>query len=68
MEVEYYNRDDVYTTPNVYFMTQVIKTDKNPRLYVLRPLAGLVGFCGPERQTGKKWSIRAHSRMWSWGR
>ena len=29
VEVEYYNRDDAYTIPNVYFTTQVIKADEN---------------------------------------
>lgn len=44
VEVEYYNRDDVYTTPNVYFMTQVIKTDENGVFTYCAPWPGWWGF------------------------
>ena len=44
VEVEYYNCDDLYTTPNVYFMTQVIKTDENGVFTYCAPWPGWWGF------------------------
>ena len=44
VEVEYYNRDDAYTIPNVYFMTQVIKTDENGVFTYCAPWPGWWGF------------------------
>lgn len=44
VEVEYYNRDDAYTIPNVYFLTQVIRTDENGVFTYGVPWAGWWGF------------------------
>ena len=44
VEVEYYNRDDAYTIPNVYFTTQVIKADENGVFTYNVPWAGWWGF------------------------
>lgn len=44
VEVEYYNRDDAYATPNVYFTTQVVKADDNGVFTYTAPWAGWWGF------------------------
>lgn len=44
VEVEYYNRDDAYATPNVYFTTQVVKADANGVFTYTAPWAGWWGF------------------------
>ena len=46
VEIEYYNKDKKCHAPNDYFVTQVVKTDKNGVFTYAAPKAGWWGFAG----------------------
>ncbi|MFC1495023.1 DUF4198 domain-containing protein [Thermodesulfobacteriota bacterium] len=46
VEVEYYNKDKKSKAPNDYFVTQVVKADKNGIFTYVVPKAGWWGFAG----------------------
>ena len=46
VEIEYYNKDRKTRAPNDYFVTQVVKTDKNGVFTYAAPKAGWWGFAG----------------------
>ncbi len=46
VEIEYYNKDRKFKAPNDYFVTQVVKTDKNGVFTYAVPKAGWWGFAG----------------------
>lgn len=46
VEIEYYNKDKKSKAPNDYFVTQVVKTDKNGVFAYAVPKAGWWGFAG----------------------
>lgn len=46
VEIEYYNKDKKSESPNAYFVTQVVKADKNGVFTYAVPKAGWWGFAG----------------------
>ena len=44
VEVEFYNRDNKYATPNDYFVTQTVRADQNGVFTYGVPFAGWWGF------------------------
>lgn len=53
VEIEYYNRDKKSKAPNDYFVTQVVRADKNGVFTYAVPKAGWWGFAGLNRAEKK---------------
>jgi cobalt/nickel transport protein len=70
VEVEHYNRDNQYTAPTVYMITQTIKADSNGVFTYAAPVAGWWGFAALNsadfklKHNGKEKDVELGAVIW----